>query len=71
MNMSRSLGPLFSEGIRLMVRHPYAGPQGTRPGHEVIRTQAGGARSAIVAQAITRSWAPDVWLSEAVTSYRI
>src|SRR3954466_10238853 len=60
MKMSRSLRPLVSEGIRLMVRHPYDGPQGTRPRHEVITAQAGGARSAIAAQAITRSWAPDV-----------
>ena len=43
-----------------MVRHPYDGPQGTCPRHEVITAQAGGARSAIAAQAITRSWAPDV-----------
>jgi hypothetical protein len=59
-NMSRSLGPLVTEGIRLMVRHPYDGPEGTRPQHEEVTAQAGGARSAIAAQAITRSWAPDV-----------
>jgi hypothetical protein len=32
MNMSRSLGLLVKEGIRLTVRHPDDGPQGTRPG---------------------------------------
>src|SRR4051812_25077311 len=37
MNMSRSLRPLLGEGIRRMVRHPYDGPQGTYPRHEVSR----------------------------------
>src|SRR5215212_2575055 len=52
MNMSRSLGPLVREGIRGIVRHPYDGPDGTRPRHGVITAQAGGARSATAAQAI-------------------